>query len=300
MLDRASTFADPEIVHLLKTRFVPVAIDQAYQRRQRDTEGDFYRQIAGQGPLKDFQGTTQGFYIATAGGDLLLYNNNRDPAKLRRLMKEKLAEFRTSPAARRQVEAIPAEKVDPRYNVEPPAGGLVVRVRAKVLGGYEPTTDRWRTIFQESVSRDNLWITADEHEALVRGDVPVSLQRRLARFHLVDNTRGEPPMWSEDEIRSLRIHLDDGRLTGRVHLETDRGDRGYEAELLGHLETKDGRVVRLDLVALGKFWGEGPFTRGAPKGKFPLAISFSLADGADVADQIPPQGARGWLPGYLR
>jgi len=300
VLDRASTFADAEIVNLLKTRFVPVAIDQAYQRRQQDTEGEFYRQIAGQGPRNDFQDTTQGFYIATAGGDLLLFNNNRDPAKLRRLMKEKLAQFEASPAARRRVEAISAEEIDPRYNVEPPEGGLVVRVHAKVLGGYEPTTNRWRTIFQESLSRDNLWITADEHEALVRGDVPLSLQRRIARFHLVDNTRGEPPMWSEDEIRSLQLRLDEGRLSGSVHLETDRGDRGYEAELLGHVKTANGRVVRLDVVALGEFWGEGRFTRGAPEGRFPLAISFTLADGTDTADEIPPQGSRGWAESYLR
>ena len=78
MLDRASTFADPEIVELLKTKFVPVALDQAYQRRQKDTEGDFYRKIAGQGPRKDFKnGTTQGLYGATADGTLLGYSNNR-------------------------------------------------------------------------------------------------------------------------------------------------------------------------------------------------------------------------------
>ncbi|MEO1998337.1 MAG: histidine phosphatase family protein, partial [Planctomycetaceae bacterium] len=93
MLDRESTFADPEIVKLLKTRFIPVAIDQAYQRRQQDTEGEFYRKIAGQGPRSNFQATTQGFYVATATGGLLLYNNNRDPAKVRRLLGQKLAEF---------------------------------------------------------------------------------------------------------------------------------------------------------------------------------------------------------------
>ena len=300
MLDRASTFAEPTIVDLLKTRFVPVAIDQAYQRRQDDAEGDFYRRIAGQGPRNDFEDTTQGFYIATAGGDLLLYNNTRDPAKLRRLMTQKLAEFVASPAAGRAVEAISSDEADPRYNVEPPEGGLVLRVRAKVLGGYEPTDDPWRQIFQESVSRDNLWITAAEHEALARGEVPEPLRRRIARFHLVDNTRGEPPMWKEGEIRSLELRLRDGRLEGSVHLETDRGDRGYEAELLGVVEVEGGRVMRLELVALGEFWGAGPFTGGAPEGRFPLAVTFELADGTDVADRITPHGSRGWLGGYLR
>ena len=298
MIDRESTFADSEIVELLRTRFVPVALDQAYQRRQQDTEGEFYRKIAGQGPRDDFQGTTQGFYIATASGELLLYNNNRDPDKLRRLMREKLSEFasrNTTAAAELQ-----ADEVDPRYNVHPPEGGLVVRVQAKVLGGYEESTDQWRQIMQTALSRDNLWITEDEHQALVRGVIPASLQRRIARFHLVDNTRGEPPMWKPEEIVGLEMTLEDGALNGAAQLETGEGSRGFETDIRGVVDIEDGVVSRFDVVALGEFWGEGTYTRGAPEGRFPLAISFTLADGSDVADRIPPQGSRGWIDGYLR
>ncbi len=284
---------------MLKTRFVPVAIDQAFQRRQQDTEGEFYRKIAGQGPRNNFEGTTQGFYIATAAGDLLLYNNNRDPDKVQRLMQQKLAEFDSRAASSANVVEIRTEKLDPRYNVSPPEGGLVLRVSAKVLGGYEPTEDQWQQIFQAALSRDNLWLSASEHKALVRGEIPASLQQRIARFHLVDNTRGEPPMWEPKEIRKVDMTLDNGQLSGVAHLATGRGDRGYEAELKGVVEVKDNAVVRFDMVALGEFWGEGSFTRGAPKGRFPLAISFTLADGTDVADRIPPQGSRGWLRGYL-
>ena len=285
---------------MLRTRFVPVAIDQAYQRRQKDAEGEFYRKIAGQGPRSNFQSTTQGLYIATAQGKLLLYNNNRDPAKVQRLLKEKLNIFQQNLAEYSRAVAIKPGKVDARYNVSPPKGGLVVRVRAKVLGGYEPTTDRWRAIFQSALSRDNLWISAAEHQALVQGQIPVSLQKRIARFHLVDNTRGEPPMWREKEIRQLKMTVRGNRIEGQVLLRTDSGDRGYQAELFGELEVKAGKVVRLDLLARGDFWGDGPYTRNAPKGRFPLAVSFTLADGTDVADRIPPQGSRGWLPGYLR
>ncbi len=300
MLDRESTFADPEIVNLLKTRFVPVAIDQANQRRQQDTEGDFYRKIAGQGPRSDFNGTTQGFYIATAAGKLLLYNNNRDPAKVRRLMHEKLAEFDASDAATARTSELSAAKVDARYNLDPPADGLVIRVQAKVLDGYEPTTNRWRAIFQSALSRDNLWVTASEHQALVRGEFPRSLQTRMARFHLVDNTRGEPPMWSEKEIRNIDMQIRDGQVTGTAHLETAQGKRGFEPSMLGVVEVDQGAVVRFDMVAKGDFWGAGPYTGGAPAGRFPLAISFTLADGSDLADRLPPQGSRGWLRGYLR
>ncbi|MFP6618388.1 MAG: hypothetical protein VB877_03505 [Pirellulaceae bacterium] len=300
MLDRASTFANAEIVKMLQTRCVPVAIDQAYQRRQQDTEGEFYRKIAGQGPRNNFQSTTQGLYVATAGGRLLLFNNNRDPAKVQRLLKETLAEFEKNAAANSRAVVIKRGKVDSRYNVTPPVGGLVVRVQAKVLGGYEPTTDRWRTIFQNALSRDNLWISAAEHQALLRGVVAPSLQQRIARFHLVDNTRGEPPMWNEKEIRELKMRIEGNRILGQATLRTARGDRSYQADLFGIIETKAGRIVRLDMVSRGEFQGEGPYTRNAPKGKFPLAISFSLADGTEAADRIPPQGSRGWFPGYLR
>lgn len=285
---------------MLKTRFVPVAIDQAYQRRQQDTEGDFYRKIAGQSPRNNFKGTTQGFYIATATGKLLLYNNNRNPERVRRLMSEKLAEFQKLARDETQSEAIEATRTDVRYNPKPPTGGLVVRVRAKILDGYEPTTDKWRRIFQTAMSRDNLWISKTEHEALVRGELPASLKQRISLFHLVDNTRGEPPFWNPDELRDSSLSLKSGRLSGDVRLQTGRGDRGYEAALNGIVEVQDGKVVRFDAVVLGDFWGQGPYTGNAPKGRFPLAVSFSLADGTDIADQIPPQGSRGWVRGYIR
>lgn len=300
MLDRESTFADPEVIKLLQTQFVPVAIDQAYQRRQQDAEGEFYRKIASQGPRSNFRSTTQGLYAATAAGELLFYNNNRGPQRVRRLMQQAIDDFGDTRAARSDINAIAAGKADARFNPRPPRGGLVLRVRARVLGGYEETDDPWRRIFQTATSRDNLWISAREHQALFRGDVPTSLQQRIARFHLVDNTRGEPPMWRADEIQQLEMSLTDGRLTGKIQLQSRDGKRGYIADLLGVVETKDGRVVRLDLVALGDFWGDGRYTRGAPPGEFPLAISFTLADGSDVADEIPPQASRGWVGGYMQ
>lgn len=295
MLDRASTFANAQIVQTLKTRFVPVAIDQAYQRRQQDTEGEFYRKIASQSPRNNFQSTTQGLYAAAPDGRFLGFTNHRDHNRVMQMLKQALEKYQPAETA-----SIEPAREDPRYNPRPPAGGLVVRVRARVLDGYEPTDNHWRQIFQTATSRDNLWISQSEHQALVRGEVPASLQRRIARFHLVDNTRGEPPMWQDAEIREVDMKLHAGQLTGKVHLETRKGDRGYEAELLGTVKTQDGKVVSFDVVALGKFWGEGPFTGRAPKGKFPLAVSFELADGTDVADMIPPQGSRGWVPGYIQ
>ena len=265
-----------------------------------------YRQIAGQGPRNNFQSTTQGFYIATASGQLLLYNNNRDPQKLLRLMKERLHEYELGAypydhaKLKAEVDRAGIQQKDTRYTLRPPENGLVVRVHAKVLGGYEPAKTRSREVFQNAISRDNLWITSSEHKALVAGRVPTSLQYRLARFHLVDNTRGEPPMWNKDEIREMDLKLKDGVLTGSVRLETEDGTRGYEASLRGRVLAQSGRVKQFELVALGEFFGEGTYTRNAPEGRFPFAVTFQLADGNDLADDLAPQGARGWIDGYLR
>ncbi|MFP6762203.1 MAG: hypothetical protein VB858_01255 [Planctomycetaceae bacterium] len=295
MLDRESTFADPEIVKLLQTRFIPVAIDQAYQRRQQDAEGRFYQKIANQGPRKTGKGTTQGLYVASGDGLFLGYTNNRGPERTLKLMQASLAKHRPS-----KVAAIAPGKPDPRYNPQPPSGGLVVRVTSKVLGGYVETDDPWQRIFQESIGRDNLWIRADETQALLAGRFPKSLLTRIARYHLIDNTRGEPPMWSPSELRRLDTQFKNGRLQATVHLETKSGDRAYRAEILGFVEIQDGQVTRLDLLANGDFLGHGPYTGRAPQGWFPFAVAFRLSDGKDVADRIPPQGSRGWAAGYLR
>jgi hypothetical protein len=130
--------------------------------------------------------------------------------------------------------------------------------------------------------------------------LPESVKARLARFHLIDNTRGEPPLWGRDEVRQLRLMLREGRLAGSVHLETKAGDRGYRAHLLGFVEAKDDKVVRFDAVAKGLFWGQGTYTSGAPKGMFPFAVAFTLAGGKGEVLEVPPGGARGNLKGYLR
>ena len=296
MLDRESTFADPEIVKLLKTKFVPVAIDQAYQRRQKDTEGDFYRKIAAESPRGDGSngGTTQGLYVASPDGIYLGYSNHRDPQRIKKMMMNGLSQYQPQ-----NTKVLEPERVDRRYNPKPPEGGLVLRVQAKVLDGYAPTENRWKKIFQSSISRDNLWITQSEHQALTKGKVPVSLQRRIARFHLVDNTRGEPPMWRANEIQKMEMKINDGKLEGNALLQTRDNSRGFDVRLAGKIEVENNRVTRFDLVAKGQFWGAGPYTRNAPAGKFPLAVTFRLADGSDVADAIPPQGSRGWVQGYL-
>jgi hypothetical protein len=267
-------------------------VDQHIHRALKDEEGALFARVLKQAG-RGLDGQSQGVYLFAADGKLLAFSNTADGEHVKHLLTTALRKFDPDGVS---ADLGSADKKSSPFP-EPPAGGLVIDVATKVLGGYEGAAAER---YGQSLGRDHLWLRKDEAEALARGTLTETAARRLVRFHLVDNTRGEPPMWRDDEIRKLELTLRDGRLSGVVHLETKSGDRGYRAELLGAVEVKDGRVTRLDLVARGQFWGEGTFTRGAPKGKFPVAIAFTLASGQEPADRVPPQAARGNAAAYLR
>lgn len=285
---------------MLQQDFVPVAIDQWYQRRQKDAEGEFYRKIAAQGPRNDFKSTTQGRYICSPDGTLIGFNNNRGPERIGKLMKDALKDF--DPPSLKTVKVI--NPTQPEFDITPPANGLILRVHAKIMNGYQPVED-WQTVFQSAVGRDNVWLKATEHAELAKcigegGDVPPTIAARIARYHLVDNTRGEPPRWSQSDIKNLELQIVDGMIKGRVHLETKDGKRGYQADILGKAEASGDKVTRFDFVAKGDFWGQGRYTPGAPAGKFPLVVAFRIGDGSDASDKILPNGAKGWIDGYFQ
>jgi hypothetical protein len=277
----------------LADKFVPVAVDQHIHRQRKDKEGELFAKVLKQAG-RGLDGYSQGVYLFRADGTLLAFANSADAAGVRRLTQ--IAHKKFDPQAGPvNLEASAASPVLP----PPPEGGLVADVAVKVLGGYDPNDPKTKR-FRESVGRDHLWLRKDEADSLAKGTLPDSVVRRIARYHLVDNTRGEPPLWRDDEIKKLEVALRDGKLSGTIHLQTKSQDRGYEAELVGVVETKDGRVVRLDLLARGMFSGEGSFTRGAPSGRYPLAVAFRLVEGDSAINLVPPQGARGNVKGYLR
>jgi hypothetical protein len=281
------------LLRLLRTRFVPVAVDQHIHRRLKDAEGEIFAKVLRQAG-RGLDGGSQGVFCFTPEGKLLSFANvvNAEPAL--RLLQTALDKF--DPAAAIDPESLLRSDRPPLP--VPPADGMIVEVTSKVLGGY-PATDRPK-FWEESLGRDLLWVRKDEADALAKGRFPDSLARRIARYHLVDNTRGEPPMWDASEVKGLSLAINGEQITGAVDLATRRGDRGYLADLAGTIETKDGKVTRLDLVAKGQFWGEGTFTRNAPPGKFPFAVSFRLAAEDCATTRIPPQAARLGADEYLR
>lgn len=316
---------------LLRENFVVVAADDWYQRRQNDPLGKFFRSVADQGPRKGAGGATrQGRYTFTASGKLLGFNNNRDPQRMTAMLQDSLRRFRSLPSTERtpgavQVSALPPGARDKRYVRALTSDIIPIKVHTRVLrknsrGEYtacgEPgtNTETYRHM-GFGIATDHLWLKKTELGQLASlarekpgQKLPDSVAMRIARFHLVDNTRGEPPHWRRDEIRKLEFTLspvddaserDSFRIVGAFHLETKDGKRGYKGEIDAYVHTQD-ETGNLDfhLVAIGDHWGEGPYTRGARPGRNPLAVVFTVADRSKSQNQIPPQGIR-WQEGYF-
>ena len=302
---------------MARERYVPVACDDWYQRRRKDAEGEFFRKVSDQGPRGHQNVTRQGIYLLTADGTLLGYNNaGQSPKVMREVLRDGLAKWDALPMARRKPGAVrvpDARTLDGGYDRKPPPGGLIVNVYARALEKAEAgkVSDAVCKIGNgDEASRDHLWLTEAEWRSLLPPPgatagtsfpLPPAIARRIARFHLVDNTRGEPPMWRPGDVKrcdlKLTVERADAdrklvRLDGPVLL--DAGQRGYDTSLLGYIAygAKSDRIHRFAVVSLGEHWGESRLTPGARPGRTPFGVAFELATGKEPGDTVPPQAAR--------
>lgn len=298
-------FSNPEVIRLIEESFVPYAGDQWYLHRQKDADGEYFWKVVDQGHRKNRprDETRQGVYIATADGRLLGSDGFRPSAKI-------VLDWMRASLARKGAAAEPAIRpvantADADFARVPPEGGLVLNVYTRIAQDPAPG-QRWSP--NHATGRDHMWLTRAEWRALRPREwknghaypVPPVVAQRLVRFHLTDNVRGEPPMWRRDEVRQadLKLVVEDAasgrlRLEGVARLQTHSADRGYDARLQGMLQIdrREDRVKQLDVLAWGEAWGQGRFTGGAPAGKFPLLVAFSLAGNAPI-DRVPPQASR--------
>jgi hypothetical protein len=322
--DREFVFGHPEVQRVIREKFVPLAMDDWYLRRQQDANGKFFLNMTEQSPRGGVgEATRQGRYVFTAAGRLLGFNNNRGPDRLLRMLKESLAKWeKLPPGDRALAESIAHGPPEERYHRPVPKGGGVIKVFTRVLergpdgsftrceAGADPDGSFQHRGFGAAV--DHLWLRAEDVAALlppagapVGTPIPMApaLSMRIARFHLVDNTRGEPPQWTRADVRSLSVAVvpesaGRARLEGQVSLETKDAKRGFTGKLSGQFTHANGKLASFEAIVVGDHWGEGDLTRGARPGRTPIGFGFQLASDPKPADRIPPQGAR-WLEGYF-
>jgi hypothetical protein len=278
--------------------------------------------VADQGPRKGVGGSTrQGIYCLTASGKLLAYKNAHDPKVMRETIELGLKRYKALSADERKPGAVKVPehgKLDARYARTPPEGGIILRAYTRILDREEGkgfTKGECKFTGGDRAARDHVWLKKDEWQSLIpaepkKGDsfaMPAALAQRLCRFHLLDNTRGEPSYWRADEVRKSEMkwtvkEVSDGvvtlELVGSALLTTEadakKAKRGYDAALRGTLRYDRAKksITRLEIVAVGDHWGRSTFTPGDREGRKPLGVAFELVAGDKPAERIPPQAAR--------
>ncbi len=318
MRDRASSF-DAEVVALLESRFVPVAVDSWEYRWGEGAGHRFYVALAEAALLNpvnpdDGGRSYQGHYVAAPSGRLLAASNRRGAEAVRQLAAEGLAAWEGIGRPERTAFDPGPGPDAPRQLVRP---ALVLNVYSRVHG-WDDSLQVDPTPFQcaqmefnrQRIGLDHLWLTNLDLLLLTpwvarvghRWRAPATLARRIGRFHLVDDVRGEPIHFRADEVRRADLVLevesvDADRIVvaarGEYDLETPGEERTFHGGLAGRLvyDRRARRYVRFDLLAEGETRGEGRWTPGAPKGTFRLDVAFEIPPD-DFAVQVPPQGMR--------
>jgi len=260
----------------------------------------FQRAVNGGKRITD-TGTRQGTWLFAPDGTLLGSLNSRKIEDVHAVLEAALARFAELPETARHlpegVELLPAHRWEDSF----PEGGLVLVRTARDLPAEGLVGER-----PHGWNRDYAWFSRDEVAAMThdlgpgeRRGLPL-LATRLARFHLVDNVRGQTLPYAPEEIRRARL---DATVTARVgsqivlRLEGETaaiaegpwllGDNlwtpssehphGLETRLHGRavLDTERGVFTAFELIGVGRRFGI-TVNNGRWRDPAPSRIAFHL------------------------
>lgn len=240
-----------------------------------------------------------GYYVFGPDGTPYAFTDWQSAEKVVEVLDEGLNEARKHPAG-----MLPPLDTPPApIRVE--TGTSVLRSFARI----RPVPEGANPI-NGSIGRDHIWVFPEEIAALLAHgvgdefDLPSTLTARLVRFHLIDNVRGEPDMWTRSEIRRasfrVRVVAEEGTkrrftLMGSFAQEIANGERGQSGELEAEfsIDAATRKIVRFRGYSSGQAWGSAIGTKCtelAPAGKYPLLIAFVETDDP-VSQTVPPQAA---------
>lgn len=328
MTARQSVWSDPE-VKALATKFVPAADEVGRLQTGKDAECKLFQKIAEQGHYAGMtrpSSTRQGTYATTADGTFLASWNNNNPRFVARKLREALETWDRLKAEGRKFSGADPLDVAQLNRADRffPEGGLVLKVNTRDLPRDPPQQGRWA----DAWNQDFAWFTQDEAREFLPGkiepgrphEVPRALVERLARFHLLDNVRGQtspfPARAIEEATLTSRVTTVEGdvvslRLEGRTRAVQQgnwsiRGyrdmnrpsaqERSLEMQLLGtaRFDRKQGRFVGFEVVAVGTRSGGTQYNgRANDLAPSPFGAVLSLA-GESRAERVAPEHFRGY------
>ncbi|HEV3026115.1 MAG TPA: hypothetical protein VG457_01000 [Planctomycetota bacterium] len=328
MIARQSVWTDPEVKELA-AKFIPAADEVGRLQSGGDAECQLFRKIAEQGHYASRtrpSRTRQGTYATTADGTFLASWNKNDPRFVARKLREALENWDRLKAEGRKflgkdpLEIAQLNRADRFF----PEGGLVLKVNTRDL----PRDPPQQGLCADAWNQDFAWFNKDEAKQFLAGkigpgrtrEVPRTLVERLARFHFLDNVRGQtspfPARAIKEATLTSRVTAVDGdvvslRLEGRTKAVQKgewsiRGfedmnrpsgqERGLEMKLLGsaRFDRKQGRFVGFEVVAVGTRWGGTQYNcRENDLAPAPYGAVLYLA-GASRAERVAPEHFRSY------
>jgi len=282
-------------------------------RLQRGSDADcvFFQRMVNEGERITDLGTRQGLWICAAGGRVLARVNTRDVPAVLATLERALVDWEGLAEGERVLPEDAGLEPEHRWEMSFPADGLALEATARDLSGpleVAPGPDAPRSPYW---NRDYVWFSAEE---LARSLPPAELvpgsalelplvARRLARFHLVDNVRGQTLPFAAEELVEARLEARVAArvgsqivlsLRGETHAASDGdwllGDSTWEPdETLAHgvrcslvgeavWDLEAGALTRFDLLALGERWGRTDHNgrRGSEEAS-PIGFHLGLA-----------------------
>jgi hypothetical protein len=199
-------FRDAELRELAIERFVCAADEVWRLQRGSDEDCVFFQRAVNGGERITDAGTRQGTWVFAPSGALLGHLNSRAPHDVKTVLTQALARFEALPQETRHLSADAALDPGHRWEDSFPEDGLVLLRTARDLPAEGLESARPATW-----NRDFAWFTRGEVAAMTAGlepgmrrELPL-LAQRLARFHLVDNVRGQTIPYAPAEIRRAEL-----------------------------------------------------------------------------------------------
>lgn len=276
------------MIKILQTQVIPAVGNTHELQNQKFEASKWFMEMATSVNSRVKDGVTaQGFYVAGADGKGYGFNNNRTPDRVIDFLQRGMAGFKKDPPAKVEITD---DAVNSKFaRVADPSVSIL-----QVYSRIKPMPQGCDELNQ-NIGREFLWIYPEEIQAIRENSLPSSLSRRLVRFHLVDNIRGEPEMWKPGEIKrsdfSLK-RLGSNRYAITGSFSMNAGARGLEGTLEAEmtLHPKEDRIAGFKGFASTTAWGAGAYTPRPPAGKFPILFAIVPAT-ADYAKVTPPTGA---------
>lgn len=264
-------------------------------------------------PQGDAGNTAQGLYIVGADGKFYgFYNghpdqyNNHDVSPLKQYLEQGGGAFRAHPPSHVQIPQAERSALSPDRTTS------VVRVFSRISPVPAGSNE-----LNYGIGKDHYWILANEVKQIASPAhddgrtfwLPSPMVARMARYHIIDNVRGQPDMWKGSEIKKAQLYArfvgsNQSKKCYELHGEfsqvTEDGRRGLNISIDGRFEVPMGqtRLARFRAFGSGQAWGVSRFTEGAPTGRFPLLIAMVEVDD-EIAKVVPPEAMGEWADWYV-